>query len=308
MATRVPAGGHGAALAPAGIGLALIVVVVEIRMDAPGPTASCSSSPRSPAVGAARCSGIGCRRVRLGASRPAATALLVAGLALVDPAIGRLGNVLAGDDFTAAGRTLTWMLALFTALAAFCCARTGASICLLIARAERGRAAARVRQLGLRRRGHRHVPRAARARVRRAVRSAAWRCPAATGRCSSPRRASLSSRATTRPCSRCSSRRATGSLGWGWELITLLEGGRARRLRGAAARARARLLRVLRAAAVRAARRRVVGGGGAGEFRSRRETRVFDEPSVSLIGWPLCSRRDRGRRAAGLRRQVAAKS
>jgi hypothetical protein len=49
------------------------------------------------------------------------------------------------------------------------------------------------------------------------------RCPAAPGRCSSRRRASRSSSAPTRPGSR-SLFGASAGLGWGWELITLLEG------------------------------------------------------------------------------------
>jgi hypothetical protein len=73
---------------------------------------------------------------RQGAKSPAsaaATILLVAGLVLAAVAILRLGDVLGGDDFTDGGGTLTWMLALFTALAAFFARSARSAACLLIA-------------------------------------------------------------------------------------------------------------------------------------------------------------------------------
>ena len=66
-------------------------------------------------------------------STAAATILLVAALALAGIAIARFAQLLASDDYTAGGGTLTWMLALFTLLAAGCAARARSSACLLIA-------------------------------------------------------------------------------------------------------------------------------------------------------------------------------
>ncbi|HEX5621739.1 MAG TPA: hypothetical protein VFX51_25155, partial [Solirubrobacteraceae bacterium] len=131
MASRVPAGGQAAALAPAGVGLALLVVVVEFRMDDPWADGVLFLVA---AVAAAALLILGLAAAEGDdASQPATTALLVAGLLLAGIAIARLGNLLGGDDFTAAGGTLTWVLALFAALAGFCAQRTGSSACLLIA-------------------------------------------------------------------------------------------------------------------------------------------------------------------------------
>jgi hypothetical protein len=131
MASRVPAGAQAAALAPAGVGLALLVIVVEIRMDGPWADGVLLIVAALPAIallvlGLAAASGDR-------AWRPAVTILLVGGLLLAGVAIARLGHVLGGDDFLDGGGTFTWMLALFTALAAFCARRTGSSACVLIA-------------------------------------------------------------------------------------------------------------------------------------------------------------------------------
>jgi hypothetical protein len=131
MASRVPAGAQAAALAPAGVGLALLVIVVEIRMDGPWADGVLLIVAALPAIallvlGPAAASGDR-------AWRPAVTILLVGGLLLAGVAIARLGHVLGGDDFLDGGGTFTWMLALFTALAAFCARRTGSSACVLIA-------------------------------------------------------------------------------------------------------------------------------------------------------------------------------
>src|SRR5215216_4044912 len=130
MATRVPAGAQAAALAPAGIGLALLVLVVEIRMDDPWADGVLFLVA---AVAAAALLVLGLAAAEGDdTSRPAETILLVGGLLVAAIAIARLGNLLGGDDFTAAGGTLTWVLALFTALAAFCARRTGSAVCVLI--------------------------------------------------------------------------------------------------------------------------------------------------------------------------------
>lgn len=131
MASRVPAGAQAAALAPAGAGLALLVIVVEIRMDGPWAdgvllVVAALAAIALLVLGLAAASGDR-------AWRPAVTILLVGGLLLAGVAIARLGHVLGGDDFLDGGGTFTWMLALFTALAAFCARRTGSSACVLIA-------------------------------------------------------------------------------------------------------------------------------------------------------------------------------
>jgi hypothetical protein len=131
MASRVPAGAQAAALAPAGVGLGLLVIVVEIRMDGPWAdgvllVVAALAAIALLVLGLAAASGDR-------AWRPAVTILLVGGVLLAGVAIARLGHVLGGDDFLDGGGTLTWMLALFTALAAFCARRTGSSACVLIA-------------------------------------------------------------------------------------------------------------------------------------------------------------------------------
>lgn len=131
MPTRVPVGAQAAALAPAGLGLALLIVVVQIRMDEPW---SSGVLLIVAAVGALALLVLGVAAAEGDdASRPAVTTLLTGGLLLAAVTIARLGDVLAGDDFTEGGGTLTWMLALFTALAAICAQRTGAAICVLVA-------------------------------------------------------------------------------------------------------------------------------------------------------------------------------
>jgi hypothetical protein len=130
MEFRLPAGAQAAALAPAGVGLALFVVVVEFRMDDPWADGALFVIAALAAV-TLLLLGVGAAEGD-DTDQGAVTALLVGGLLLGGIAIARLGNILGGDDFTAAGGTLTWMLALFAALAALCWRRTGSSVCLLI--------------------------------------------------------------------------------------------------------------------------------------------------------------------------------
>ena len=120
-----------AAFAPAAVGLALCVAVVQIRMDDPWANGVLAVVAAVPAIvllylGLEAANGDG-------APRAAVTIFLVAGLVLAGVAIARLGNALGGDDFTAGGGTLTWMLAAFTALAAFCASKARSAACLLIA-------------------------------------------------------------------------------------------------------------------------------------------------------------------------------
>lgn len=124
-------GGAAAAFAPAAIGLALFVALAQIRMDEPWSDGVLVAVAGGPAIlllalGLAAARGDD-------APRAAVTVLLVAGLVLAAVAIGRLGNALAGDDFTGGGGTLSWMLAAFTALAAFCARQSRSVACLLIA-------------------------------------------------------------------------------------------------------------------------------------------------------------------------------
>jgi hypothetical protein len=116
--------------APAGIGLALFVGIAQIRMNdswADGVLLLVAAASAAlllfGGLTAAREDQV---------DRAATTVLLVAGLALAGVAIGRLGQVLSSDDFGDSGGTLTWMLALFTLLAAYCHRRSRSVACLLI--------------------------------------------------------------------------------------------------------------------------------------------------------------------------------
>jgi hypothetical protein len=116
------------AFLPAAVGLALLVTVVQIRLDDPWSLGVLLVVAALPAV----------LLLNLGLSAHDAavatlTILMVAGLALAGIAIIRLGNILGGDDFTSGGTNLTWMLAAFAALAAWCWRRTGSIACLLLA-------------------------------------------------------------------------------------------------------------------------------------------------------------------------------
>lgn len=122
---------RASALAPAGVGLTLLLATVQIRMNdswADGVLLLVA------AVTAAWLlfEGLTARRDDQ-ADRAAATVLLVAGLVLAAVAIARLGQVLSSDDFGDSGGTLTWMLALFLILAAHCYRRSRSVACLLIA-------------------------------------------------------------------------------------------------------------------------------------------------------------------------------
>jgi hypothetical protein len=118
------------AWAPAGVGLALLVVTVQVRMNdswADGVLLLVAAA----AAGLLLYGGLTATREDP-VDRAAATLLLVAGLALAGVAIARLGQVLGGDGFGDSGGTLTWMLALFTALTVYCHARSRSVVCVLI--------------------------------------------------------------------------------------------------------------------------------------------------------------------------------
>ena len=125
------AGRRIAPFVPAAVGLLLFVVLAQIRMQelwADGVLLVVAAVPALLliAMGLAAARGDD-------SSRGAVTVLLVGGLTLAAVAIGRLGDIVAGDDFLTGGGTLTWMLAVFTALAAFLANRTRSVACLLIA-------------------------------------------------------------------------------------------------------------------------------------------------------------------------------
>jgi hypothetical protein len=302
MASRVPAGAQAAALAPAGAGLALLVVVVELRMDDPWADGvlfivAALAAAALLVLGLAAATGDD-------RSQPAATALLVGGLLVAGIAIARLGNLLGGDDFTAAGGTLTWVLALFAGLAAFCAQRTGNSACLLIAALA---AVAFVLEFVNWVFGAEDVDTF---RVLLAVAFAVLFGAGATlpGRTGTVLvvAAGVTVLASSYTVVFAVLFGDTSGLGWGWELITLLEG------LALAVYAATQLERgpgylaffVLLVFALSAA---IVGGGDTVFLDEDRVT--FEEPSVSLVGWPLALLIGTiAAGAAGLRRQVAAKS
>jgi hypothetical protein len=118
-------------LAPAALAATLLVAVLQIRMDGSWSTGVLLAVAALPALVVLR---LGLRLARDDdAPRAAVTTLLVAGLVLAGVAIGRLGHALAGDGFADGGGTLTWMLALFFALSASCARRARSTACLLIA-------------------------------------------------------------------------------------------------------------------------------------------------------------------------------
>jgi hypothetical protein len=131
MPTSAQAPERAAAFAPAAVGLALFVGVAQLRMDEPWSLGLLFVVALVPAVFVLA--------LALGASagdnapRGAATVLVVAGLALTGIALVRLGQVLAGDDWASHGGTLTLVLALFTAVAAYWYRETRSVACLLIA-------------------------------------------------------------------------------------------------------------------------------------------------------------------------------
>jgi hypothetical protein len=122
---------EASALAPAGLGLTLFVVATQIRMDDPwadGVLLLVAAVPAVVLLALGLTSAQGDQ-----SSRTSAEILLVSGLVLTGIAVARLGQSLAGEDYTAGGGTLTWMLALFTAIAAVCAARAHSLACRLIA-------------------------------------------------------------------------------------------------------------------------------------------------------------------------------
>lgn len=131
MATTAQSSERAAALAPAAVGLTLFVALAQIRMDEPWAVGvlflvALIPAPFVLALGLAAARGEN-------APRGAATVLRVAGLALAAIALARLGQVLGGDNWSDHGGTLTLVLALFTAVAAYTHRKSRSVACLLIA-------------------------------------------------------------------------------------------------------------------------------------------------------------------------------
>ena len=131
MATTVQSSDRAAALAPAAVLLTLFVGLAQLRMDDPWAVGVLFLVALVPAV-VVLALGLGASS---GDNAPvaAATVLVVAGLTLTGIACARLGQVLAGGDWTDGGGTLTLMLLVFTAVAAYWYRETGSVACLLIA-------------------------------------------------------------------------------------------------------------------------------------------------------------------------------
>jgi hypothetical protein len=130
-ASRPWEGRRIAPFTPAAVGLALFVAMAEIRMQEPWADGVLLVVAAVPAI-LLLAMGLAAARGE-DAPRDAVTVLLVGGLVLAGVVIGRLGDMLAGDDFLSGGGTLTWMLALFVALAALLARRTRSVGCLLLA-------------------------------------------------------------------------------------------------------------------------------------------------------------------------------
>ena len=233
------------------------------------------------------------------------------GCVLAAIAIGRLGQVVASDDYTdQGGGTLTWVLLLFTLVAALCHRRTGSTACLLVAALAAVGLVLEAVQLDLRHIRPGPLPGAADALLRRPVRGRA-RGLGPRGRDPRRRRRGHRDRVVVRlqPCAPVLAGRPGPGLGLGARAAG--PGARAGRLRGARAGAGAGLPRLLRARDLRDRRcpdgqrdlrRRAVAVAGR-RGRSR---------SASARCWPRSGACDpgpraprRARRAAGRARRAA---
>jgi len=131
MPTTALSSESAASFAPAAVGLTLFVSLAELRMDdawSRGVLCAVALLAALPmlALGVAADRGAN-------APRGAATVLLVSGLGLAGITLARFGQILAGDDWSSHGGTLTVVLALFAVVAAWCYRRTGSTACLLLA-------------------------------------------------------------------------------------------------------------------------------------------------------------------------------
>jgi hypothetical protein len=303
MASRVLAGAQAAALAPAGLGLWLFVVVVEIRMDEPW-SSGVLFLVAAVAAAALLVLALAAADDDEG-SRPEATILVVGGLSLAAVAIGRFGDILGGDDFLDSGGTLTLLLALFTAVAAFYAQRTRLSICVLLAAlAGVGLVLEFVNWVF----GAEDFDtyRVLLAIIFVALFAAGALLPGRTG-VMLVAAAGITVIASYYTFGLGLVFGVGENLGWGWELITLLQGvalavyAATQLERGPGYLAFFVLLLFASTAAIVAT--------GEDSFIFEGDEPVVDEPDVSLIGWPLVLLIGTiVAAAAGLRRQVAAKS
>ena len=109
----------------------MFVVLAEIRMDDPWSDAALFFVAAAPAV---LLLAVGLAAARGAAvSRAVVTIFLVTGLALAGLAFARLGNLFEGEGATSSGGTLTFLLLGFAALAWLCTGRSRSTACLLIA-------------------------------------------------------------------------------------------------------------------------------------------------------------------------------
>jgi hypothetical protein len=301
MASRVPTGAQAAALAPAGLGLWLLIVVVQLRMDEPWATGVLfivAVVPAALLLALAFAAAEGDN-----AARPEATILVVGGLSLAAVSLPRLGTILAGDDFADTGGTFTLLLAVFTALAVFCERRTRLSVCVLIAS---------VAGVGLFLEFVHWVFGADDIDTFRVLLAIVFVALFAAGVMLAGRTGTMlvAAAGLTVIASYYTTVFAvlfgdTSGLGWGWELITLLEG------LALAAYAAVRLERgpgylaffVLLLFAVSAA---LVGDAVGVEINGEE---LGDGSSASLVGWPLVLLiATIAAAAAGLRRQAATRA
>jgi len=268
------------AFSPAAVGLVLCIAAVEIRMDGPwaeGVLALVAAVPAAALIYL----GLGASGSD-GATRAAVTIFLVAGLVLAGGAIARFGHVLGGDDFNAAGGTLTWMLALFAGLAAFCASKARSAACLLIAA---------LAAVALLMEAVNWIFDAEDLDVFRVLLALSFAALFAAGLAVAGRSGTILVAAAGVTVLVGSAVTGGGllffgsedGLGWGWELLTLLQGAAlvayaAQRLEpGPAYLAFFVLLVFLQTAAV-------VGGGDGLIIEGEASG---PDPSISLVGWPL---------------------
>ncbi len=268
-------------LAPAGVGLALLVALVEIRMDEPWSGGVLLVVAAVPAL-LLLADGLAVARDER-APDAAATVLLVAGLVLAAVAIGRLAQVLGSDDVDGGG-TLTWTLALFTAVAAYCYTRSGSVACLLI-----GSLAA----VGLLVAGVNWIFDTDDVDVYRALLAFSFVVLFGAGLAMSGRAGTVL--AAGAGVTVLASSYATGllflflpggaNLGWGWELVTLLQG--LALLAYAVVRLEPGPAYLAFFALVVFVTTAAVSGSGGGEGTTVLDPASAERLSPSLVGWPL---------------------
>jgi hypothetical protein len=125
------AAARAAAFAPAAVGLSLFIALLQLRMNDPWTAGSLFVAALVPAA-LVLVLALSAARARVSLAGALAL-LLVAGLALAAIALARFGQVLAGGDWTDHGGTLTLVLTLFVLLSGWLYQRTDSVVCLLVA-------------------------------------------------------------------------------------------------------------------------------------------------------------------------------